>query len=153
PESRGLAVGVTRAGLVAIGLDGSGKWKHSATLDARPTIAGDVVVYSGGGNATALDAATGKELWKIPVGDRRLRGAGDDGTTTVLSLGSGSGGGTLLVAVGRSGNVAGRWTPEADVGVPAVLSGTVFAPWGGQYVSALRISGGDESGRLLARTV
>jgi outer membrane protein assembly factor BamB len=153
PEGRGLVVGVTKTGLVGSGLDGSHRWTHAAPVDARPTIAGDVVVYTAGGSLVALDGATGKELWRTSVGDKHLRGAGDDGQTTVASLGSGAGGGTLVLAVSRSGSVLQRWTPPSDVGIPAVASGTVFAPWGSQYVSALDVSSGNEVGRVLGRTV
>ena len=144
---------MTKTGLVGIGLDGSHLWTHAATLDARPAIAGDVVVYSNGGALVALDGTTGKELWHTSVGSKRLRGAGDDGSITVASLGSESGGGTLLVAVNRSGGVMRNWSPQPDVGIPAIAGGTVFAPWGSQYVSALDVSDGAESGRVLARTV
>jgi outer membrane protein assembly factor BamB len=153
PESKGVVVGVTKTGLVAMGLDGTGRWAHAAQPDSRPSIAGEVVVYSAAGNLVALDSRSGAELWKLDVGDKRLRGAGDDGSTTVATLSSGSGGGTLIVAVGRSGNVLRRWTPDAEVGIPGVAGGTVFAPWGSQYVSALDIAHGDEVGRVLARTV
>jgi outer membrane protein assembly factor BamB len=153
PEGAGLVVGVTATGLVAVSLDGARHWTHSTAVDARPTIAGDVVVYTSGGSLVALDAATGKELWKTNIGDKRLRGAGDDGHTTVASLGSVSGGGSLVVAIDRSGAVLNRWTPEVEVGTPAVASGIVFVPWGSQYVSALDVSSGREEGRLLGRTV
>lgn len=153
PEGTGLVVGVTGTGLVAVSLDGARHWTHSAAVDARPSIAGDVVVYTSAGSLVALDAATGNQLWKTTVGDKRLRGAGDDGHTTVASLGSGSGGGSLVVAIDRSGAIRNRWAPEVEVGTPAVASGIVFVPWGSQYVSALDVSSGREEGRLLGRIV
>jgi hypothetical protein len=153
PEGSGLAVGVTGRGLVAIGLDGAHRWTHPGAVNARPAIAGDVVVYTGAGNLVALDAGTGRELWKTSVGDKRLLGAGDDGRATVVSVSSGSGGGSLIVVVDRSGAVLQRWTPDADVGIPAIASGIVFVPWGSQYVSALDVSSGREEGRVLARTI
>ena len=153
PESKGLAVGVTGRGIVATSLDGARHWTHAGAPDARPAIAGGVVAYTSRGTLFALDADTGQELWKTSVGDVRLRGVGDDGTTTVASLGSSSGGGSVLVAVNRAGSVLRKWTPDHEVGIPATAGGIVFAPWGGQYVSALDVSGGEEAGRLLARTV
>lgn len=153
PEGAGLALGVTRTGLVAIGLDGAHRWKHAATLDSRPAVVGGVVVYTSGGSLVALDAVTGKDLWKTPVGDKRLLGAGDDGHTTVASVGSGAGGGSVVLAVDRSGTVLRKWAPGVDVGIPAVASGVAFVPWGSQYVSALDVSSGREEGRVLARTV
>lgn len=153
PEGQGLAVGVTNGGILGIWLDGTHRWKVAAKPDSRPSIAGQVVVYTTGGTMVALDAKTGQVLWKILVGDKRLRGAGDDGKTTVCSLGSESGGGNLLIAVNRSGGVVRKWEPDAEVGIPAIAGDVVFAPWGSQYVSALDLGTGDESGRVLARTV
>ncbi len=152
PAGTPLAVGVTDQGLTAALLDGSGgKWKHEGAVDGRPAITGDVVVVAGGGKITALDAKGGKPLWAIPSDGRAVRGAGDDGKTTVVSLGMASGGGSLVVAVDRSGSVLQRFEPEVDVGSPAVLGGVIFAPWGNQYVSAIDVGSGDEIGRLLLR--
>lgn len=151
PAGAGVAVGVTAKGLVGIGLDGSGRWSHAALVDARPAIAGDVVVASGGDSLFALDARSGKELWRVPSRGRALRGAGDDGTTTVASLGNPSGGGSLLLAVTRTGKVVLDAEPDVEIGVPAVQGGVAFVPWGNQYVSALEIASGDELGRLLLR--
>ena len=153
PETNGLVVGVTKTGLVGMGLDGSGKWSHSGLPDSRPSLAGNVVVYTAGGKLVALDATRGNQLWAVEVGDKRLRGAGDDGKTTAVTLASTSGGGTEILAVSRSGSVLRKWTPEPDVGIPGVVGTTVFAPWDSQYVSALDIQGGDEVGRVLARNV
>src|SRR5262249_2253737 len=82
-----------------------------------------------------------------------LRGAGDDGNTTVATVAGSSGGGTVIIAVARDGSVLRRWNPDPDVGVPGVAGSTVFAPWGSQYVSALDLGDGAEIGRVLARTV
>jgi outer membrane protein assembly factor BamB len=153
PAGRGVAVGVTNTGLVGIALDGTGRWSRKGPVDSRPSIAGDVVVATAGGALFALDGATGNPLWSVPVGEKRLRGAGDDGHTTVATLGSAAGGDSLVVAVDRSGAVLRKWTPEPDVGVPAVISNVVFVPWGNQYVSALDVASGNETGRLLTRTV
>lgn len=153
PESKGLVVGITKTGLVGMGLDGSGKWSHPATPDARPAVAGGLVLYTAAGQLVALNGATGAELWKVPVGDKRLRGAGDDGSTTVATVAGSAGGGTVILAVARNGGVLRRWTPDPDVGVPGVAGSTVFAPWGSQYVSALDVGDGSEIGRVLARTV
>jgi outer membrane protein assembly factor BamB len=154
PESKGLVVGVTTSGLVGMGLDGSGKWTHAGLPDSRPSLAGNVVVYTAGGTLFALDAGSGRELWHTDVGsDKRLRGAGDDGTTTVATVAGSAGGGSLVVAVSHNGNVLRRWTPDPDVGIPAVAGNVVFAPWDSQYVSALDLDDGSEIGRVLARNV
>jgi outer membrane protein assembly factor BamB len=153
PAGRGIAVGITDTGLVGRTLDGSGKWTRTAAVDSRPTIAGDVVVFTAQRKLVAVDGATGKDLWSVDVGDKRLRGAGDDGRTTAASLESPSGGGSVLVAIDRSGHTVARWTPEPDIGVPAIAGDVVFVPWGNQYVSALETASGKEIGRALGRTV
>ena len=151
PAGTGVAVGVTPKGLIGAPLDGSATWKHAAKLDGRPAITGNVVVGSGSGQVFALDAQSGKVLWTVSSDGRAVRGAGDDGSVTVVSLGEPSGGGSLILAVDRSGNELRRFEPEVDVGVPAVLGGVAFVPWGNQYVSAIEIDSGNELGRLLMR--
>jgi outer membrane protein assembly factor BamB len=152
PEGKGLAVGVTRKGLVAIGLDGSGKWTRPGPVDSRPTVAGDVVVFLSGPSVVAVDGRTGRDLWKVAAPGKELRGAGDDGTQTVVSLAAGGKGSEVLV-VGRGGSVVRKWEPGSVVGVPAIARGIVFAPWGNQYVSALDVDDGTELGRVLGRVV
>lgn len=147
----GVAVGVTEQGLVGIGLDGSGAWSYPTKIDALPAVSAGVVVATTGGSVVALDAKTGKLLWQKPSDGKSLRGAGDDGKVTVVSLGNPGGGGSLLLAVTRSGEVLRELRPEPDVGSPAVQGNVAFIPWGSQYVSAVDLSNGDEIGRLLLR--
>ena len=152
PAGAAVAVGVTKSGLVGVGLDGSGRWTAAGRPDSQPAIAGDLVVYTTGGQLVALDAKSGKQLWSVPAEGRVLRGAGDDGSVTVASLGQPSGGGSLLLAVGRNGDVQRKLEAQAvEIGVPGVQGGVAFVPWSSQYVSAVDISSGDEIGRLLLR--
>lgn len=151
-EGPGVALGITRRGLVGVPLGGGRRWTHVATPDHRPVIAGDLVVFTARGALVALDARTGAQVWSVPVGQRRLRGAGAEGGTVVASL-SGSGHGTLLLAVSRSGGITQRWEAGPDVGAPGLLGGVAFAPWGNQYVSALDVATGEELGRVLGRVV
>lgn len=147
-----VAVGVTKDGLVGIGLDGSGKWKSAGRPDSQPAITGDVVVITTGGQLVAYDAKSGKQLWAVPSEGRVLRGAGDDGATTVAALGQAAGGGSLLLAVSRDGSVRRKVEPQAaELGVPAVQGDVAFVPWSSQYVSAIDLGSGDEIGRLLLR--
>jgi outer membrane protein assembly factor BamB len=152
PEAPAAAVGVGQRGLVGITLPaGSQRWAHNATVDARPAIAGSVVVASGGGAVFALDVVTGKQLWSTSSDGRAVRGAGDDGKITVVTLGRPRGGQSLLLAVTRGGDVVQRIESDADLGAPAALGGVAFVPWGNQYVSAIDIASGKEEGRLLLR--
>ncbi|HEY2509689.1 MAG TPA: HEAT repeat domain-containing protein, partial [Polyangiaceae bacterium] len=75
--------------IVGLPLGGGSKWTVDHTLDARPVIAGTVVVCSGGGELFALDAATGRKLWTRPTGGLKVHGAGDDGNLTVVTMSSG----------------------------------------------------------------
>ncbi|MEZ4222417.1 MAG: PQQ-binding-like beta-propeller repeat protein [Polyangiaceae bacterium] len=146
-----VAVAVTDDGLAGVLLDGSGKWKYAGKISAMPAVAGSIVVASTGGSVVGLDAKTGKALWQVDSEGRGLRGAGDDGSITVISLGSPTGGSSMLLAVGRDGSVVRRLTPEPEIGTPAVQGGIAFVPWGNQYVSAIDLDGGNEVGRLLLR--
>ncbi len=150
PVGVALAVGVTASGLSAVTLDGKA-WHYNGSVDSRPTITGDVVVATGGGQLFALDGTTGKRLWSVSAGDRLLRGAGDDGQYTVASLGALNGGRSRLVVVERGGAVVLDAEPEPEIGTPAVLGGIAFIPWGNQYVSAVDVKTGAERGRLLMR--
>jgi outer membrane protein assembly factor BamB len=153
PDGKGVAVGVTADGLVGIALDGTGRWEKEIALDARPALSGQVLVGTGNGRVFCLEAATGRELWQLPSGGKSVRGAGDDGKTTVVSLGNRAGGGSHFLAVDRGGKVLLELSPEVEIGVPGVLDGAAFVPWGNQYVSAIDLETGDEIGRLLTRTV
>lgn len=146
-----VVVGVGGAGDKVVGLPlGGTKWTFAHALDSRPTAAGGVVVASGGGKTFALDAATGKPLWERDTGPMKVRGAGDDGAVTLVSLGSGTGGG-LLLAVDRSGSVVRQVDTDKAVGTPAVLAGHALVPWAGQYLTVLDLASGDEVGRALLR--
>lgn len=149
PPGVALALGVTRSGLVAAGLDGSRRWTRVTPLDARPALAGDVVVATGGGRLFALDAATGRPLWAVSSDGRALRGAGDDGRVTVATLGMPGAGRSLFVAVDRQGRELLRIATHEQLGEPAVLAGVAFVPWGTEYVSAIDLSSGGEVARLL----
>lgn len=151
PVGVGVAVGMTGDGLVGIGLDKSGAWTHLGPVDTEPTITGDLVIASGGGKLYALDAKSGKQVWEVPIEKRVLLGAGDDGTTTVASVGSPGGGDNVLFVVARDGNVKREIEAAQPVGAPAVQGNVVFVPWQNQYVSAIDLDSGDEIGRLLLR--
>ncbi|MCA9642057.1 MAG: PQQ-binding-like beta-propeller repeat protein [Polyangiaceae bacterium] len=150
PKGTGLAVGVVKGGLVATTLAGK-SWKYTGSVDARPKLSGDVVVATGDNQLFALDARTGQKLWSISSGGRSLRGAGDDGTYTVASLGALNGGQSRLVVVKRGGSVILDAEPEPEIGTPAIVGGIAFVPWGNQYVSAIDVTTGAERGRLLMR--
>jgi outer membrane protein assembly factor BamB len=153
PAGQPLAVGVGAGSLIALPLDGNGvAWSQAATLDALPAIAGDVVVATAAGRLLAFEARTGKPLWNVDAEGRRLRGAGDDGATTAVTLGSREDGQpSQLLLVDRAGHVRHRLDSAAELGRPAVLAGVALVPWQNQYVSAIDVESGEEIGRLLMR--
>lgn len=150
PVVRGadVAVGVTSGKLIGVPLDGGAKWTVSHSLDARPVLAGGLVVASGGGALFAVDAKTGQKVWSIE-GEGTLRGAGDDGALTAISVGLERG--SALVVVDREGKIVRRIATDKSLGTPAIVAGLVFVPWGNQYVSAIDAKSGDEVGRVLVR--
>lgn len=135
--------------LVGVSLSSGSTWSFGHALDARPIIAGSVVVGSGGGELFALDAASGKRLWARPSGGAALLGAGDDGNVTAVTVARGTG--SAILVVGRDGSVKQQIESERPIGDPAVVGGVVFVPWAGQYVSAVDGASGDEIGRVTLR--
>jgi outer membrane protein assembly factor BamB len=152
PPNTNVVVGVTDKALVGMPLDGGRSWTHAATPDTLPAVAGNLVVYSAGGKITALDATTGAPRWSVDADGYVLRGAGDDGEHTVLSLGrTGGRRESALLSVSRSGSVRARVATASELGRPAARGGVGFVPWAGQYVSAIDLESGREVGRLLSR--
>ena len=135
--------------LIGAPLAGGAPWTFQHALDARPIIAGGVVIGSGGSEVFALDAATGKRLWGRPTGGAALLGAGDDGTITAVSLARGTG--STILVVSRDGGVKRQLETDKQVGDPAVVGGILFVPWANQYVSAIDAATGDELGRVTLR--
>jgi outer membrane protein assembly factor BamB len=153
PESADVAVGVAGHSdkLLGLPLDGGSKWTFAHPLDARPVVAGGVVVGSGGGEAFALEAKSGSVLWRRPTGGLPLIGAGDDGHVTVLAFRMAGGTGSVLIAVGHDGQVVRQVETEKRVGTPAVLGRLAFVPWSGQYVTVIDLANGDEAARVTLR--
>jgi outer membrane protein assembly factor BamB len=153
PESADIVVGVAGSSdkLIASPVSGGSKWTFAHPLDARPVVAGNVVVGSGGNEVFALDAKTGAPLWRRPTGGLPLLGAGDDGTVTVVTFRKSGGVGSVLLAVGHDGQVVRQIETEKPLGSPAVLGRLAFVPWAGQYVSVIDLANGDETARATVR--
>ena len=145
-----VAVGVTDEGLVGVGLAEGAAWSYAHAVDARPIVTGSVVVGAGGGDIFALDAATGRPLWTRRSGGA-LRGAGDDGRTTVLTLAGAGESGSVVLAVAHDGTVVRQLETAVAVGVPAVVGPFAFLPWQGQFVTIYNLQTGEEEARLLFR--
>ena len=153
-RSPDIVVGISQQGDSLVGLPlagGSEMWTFAHPLDARPVLAGNLVVGSGGGEVFALDAGTGHVVWKRPAAGLRLIGAGDDGTVTAAVFQRTGAAGSTLLAVTRDGRLLKQTDTEKQLGAPAVLAGMAFVPWAGQYVSVIDLSNGDETARVTLR--
>ena len=152
PLGADIAIGVSgKSTLVGIALSGGKTWSFEHALDGRPSVAGAVVVGLGAGELFALDARTGSLLWKRNAGGR-LRGAGDDGATTVISIQPTTGLGSVVLAIDHDGQVVRQLEDSAAIGVPAVVDGYAFLPWQGQYVTVYDLHAGEEKARALFRS-
>jgi len=158
PRGADVAVGVTEEDgergerwLIGAPLGGGPAWRFAHALDARPAVAGTVVVGLGGGELFALEATTGRLLWSRAAGGR-LRGAGDDGQTTVVSLMSRTDRGSVILAISHDGQVIRQLEDDEAIGVPAVAGRYAFLPWQGQYVTVFDLLTGEEVARALLRT-
>jgi outer membrane protein assembly factor BamB len=153
PESADVVVGVAGNSDKLIGspVGGGSKWTFAHPLDARPVVAGNVVVGSGGNEVFALDAKTGSVLWRRPTGGIPLLGAGDDGSVTVVTFHKAGGAGSVLLAVQHDGQVVRQIESDRPLGSPAVLGRLAFVPWAGEYVSVIDLANGDEAARVTLR--
>jgi outer membrane protein assembly factor BamB len=154
--STDVVVGVTGSGdtLVGLPLASGSKWTFVHPLDVRPVVAGTVVVGSGAGETFALDAGSGRLLWKESTAGYTVLGAGDDGAVTVLTLARtvhSAGSASELVAVGHDGKVVRQISTSRALGAPAVLGSMAFVPWAGEYVSVIDLGSGDEVARVTVR--
>jgi hypothetical protein len=147
-----VAVGVTADGLVGAAVPGGRPWRRAGVVSSLPDVtASGVVAGTAGGKAFALDGKTGALLFELSADGQLLRGAGDDGRFTVLSLGKEGSDGSRLIAVERGGTVVLDLETDFALGRPAVVGGVAFVPWRGQYVSAIDLEQGQEIGRALLR--
>jgi len=153
PPTTPVAVGVNSTGLFGMTLPDGKRWQHGGGVDTVPLVAGNVVVASNAGTLFALDAKNGHQLWSLPIDNRQLRGAGDDGEVTVAVVAGENPGKSRFVAVTRAGQVLRTIDSTVDLGFPAVKAGIGFIPWSNQYVSAIDLKSGDEVARLLVREI
>jgi outer membrane protein assembly factor BamB len=148
-----IAVAVAGNGdkILGLPLGGGQKWVFSHALDARPVVAGSLVVAAGGGEIFALDARTGKKMWSRAAAGAELHGAGDDGAVTAVVIGAPGGKSSTLLAIARDGSVLRSIETDKQLGAPAVVAKIAFVPWSNQYVSAVDLATGDELGRVVLR--
>jgi outer membrane protein assembly factor BamB len=121
----------------------SGKtWTFSHAFDARPRLAGPMVVGQGGGETFALDAKTGAPKWKTPKVKGKLVGVGADADFAAIT--SKADDGWHLYVVGSKGDVVGDRKTDVELASPGVAAGIVFVPWKAQFVTAFDARSGDQ---------
>jgi outer membrane protein assembly factor BamB len=152
-EPTPVVIGVGATELTGMTLDGRKRFRHPGGADTLPWIAGSLVIASDAGAVYAVDVLSGRQLWSLPTEGRKLRGAGDDGRTSVLVLAGENPGKSRFLAVTRAGEIKLQIDSTVELGVPAARGGIGFLPWGDQYVSAVDLNTGVEVARLLLREV
>src|SRR5262245_54955344 len=85
PKFPNVAIGVVNDHMLVGRTAGQPRWRFEHPIESRPIIAGELVVTMGGGKLVGLDATSGEEHWKVKA-EGQLRGAGDDGSTTIVSI-------------------------------------------------------------------
>lgn len=150
PLARPLAAGVTGDGtLVGLALDEGTSWRSDRRVSSGPFIARNLVVATGDAELFAIDGITGELLWSRPcVGE--LRGADDDGETTVASVSTLDETGTIVLAVARDGRVVRQLDVPERVGAPAVVDEYAFLPWDDQLVVIFDLAAGSEAARIVS---
>ena len=147
PKGANVAIGVVEGGIVGVDLAGGEPWNFEHALDSRPVVIGTVVVGMGDGELFALDARTGTQLWARRASGS-LRGAGDDGHTTVVSLSSKGENATTILVVAHDGRVIRQLEAQPVVGTPAIVGPFAFFPWQPKQLTVYDITSGDEVARL-----
>ncbi|MBK8253807.1 MAG: PQQ-binding-like beta-propeller repeat protein [Polyangiaceae bacterium] len=148
PRGADVAVGVFGDhATVGVHITNGERWTYEHAVDCRPVIAGSVVVGSGQNEMFGLDALTGKQLWTRKAGGC-IRGASDDGNVTVVSSRPVNGFGGIVVAIDRNGLVVRQVEDDSNIGAPAIVSGVLFLPWEGRFVSAYDLALGEEVARV-----
>lgn len=150
PKLVQVAVGVVDSEtLIGRALDSEHRWRFSHPLEGRPVIAGSIVLAMGDEQLFALDAETGELLWERPaVG--QLRGASDDGATTLVSIESLSGRKSTVLAIDRSGTVQRQLFLKAAIGRPLVVDAYAFLPYNRKIVLVFDLLEGTEAARIVA---
>ncbi|MEM7610019.1 MAG: PQQ-binding-like beta-propeller repeat protein, partial [Myxococcota bacterium] len=128
-------------------------WRVPLPVRTRPEILGDVVMTSVEEAAVALDLASGRELWRKPLGELDYVGSAREGARLfwVHSIGAGGGAtreGTVQAVDARTGRRAWSHTISGTLGKPVAAGGYVLVPWDKQNIAILRQTDGIEVARL-----
>ncbi len=150
PAAPEVAIGLVDDRTI-IGLDLAGKkrWIYEYDFEGRPVLTGDVLVGVGSGYLFALDPVDGQRRWWRKA-HGWLRGVGDDGKTTVVTLEGISGERSVVLAVDRDGRVVRQIFEKAKIGSPAVFDQFVFLPYERRQVLIFDLVEGTETARVVS---
>ncbi|HQF22759.1 MAG TPA: hypothetical protein PL065_04830, partial [Polyangiaceae bacterium] len=142
-----VVVGVMDRGIVGLGLDSHHKWFYPHPVNGGVWITGQIVVAGDGKRFTAMEAATGNVVWE-QKGLGQIRGASDDGQSTLVWLTSGPKTPGILQTIDRRGHVHRTIDVPEDVGIPAMVGNVGFVPWRNRFVSLVDFEGPKEIARF-----
>jgi len=150
PAAPEVAIGLVDDRTV-IGLDLGAKkrWIYEYDFEGRPVLTGDVLVGVGSGYLFALDPLNGERRWWRKA-QGWLRGVGDDGKTTVVTLEGITGEHSVVLAVDRSGRIVRQVFEHARIGSPAVFDQFVFLPYERRQVVIFDLVSGTETARVVS---
>ncbi len=149
-EFPALAVGAIEGRALVGGALGSRPWRVLYPVEGQPILAGRVAVVLGAEALLGVDAISGQRLWTLPALGR-LRGASDDGRTTLVSIERLSGRSTQVLAISRNGTVVRQIVEDAPIGAPVILDEFAFLPVAGRAVIVFDLVAGAEAARVIAR--
>jgi hypothetical protein len=148
-----VAVGVGARGVVGRVLPTDPLWRLDGPVDVLPSISGDSVAWSGGGNITVVQARDGQILFRIPSHERRLEGYSWNGQQAAfLLVDADDARPDLLLLTDSQGRTIAEVLSSEPLGPPHLAGATLLVPWAHQYVSAFDAASGAPVGRLLIRS-
>jgi hypothetical protein len=163
-DGGGLVLAIERAGaggkprLIAYDLAGQRERFRVDVAEAADASAhGDVVLVQAGASLSALDAASGRELYRVALPSGRYAGAARAGDRIALVTVSGraldpDARSQLTVVAARSGAATGALELPGDAGRPIATGGYVLVPSQRQRISVVDLERGEEVARLRAQS-
>ncbi|MCB9621112.1 MAG: PQQ-binding-like beta-propeller repeat protein, partial [Sandaracinus sp.] len=149
-----LVVSIHEENVVAgLALDGTEQWRAEVAAMTRPELHGDLVITSDREGLVALDAASGRVLWRTPIEGLAYVGSSRSGSTLVFVASVGAGGGATRVGriravEARSGRDLWQHEIAGTLGHPQARGPWVFVPWDRQNIAILDLATGIEKARL-----
>jgi len=124
-------------------------WRAPVSSRTIPHVAGSVIVTQEEEGVVARDLWTGAVRFRAEDGALHLVGADGDGSVSAVVLSTGGGvGAHSRILLATEGAVDHDFEVDHAMGMPAVLGGLAFLPWGSQNMSVLDVRSGTEVARV-----